>query len=40
MNAKSTNGTEPTQKIEEKLYQNRYLVDSGRPHVRDRKSVV
>jgi ferredoxin like protein len=24
----------PTQKVEEKLYNNRYLVDSGNPHVK------
>ena len=34
MNAKKTNGEAAPQKIEEKLYQNRYVVDSGRPHVR------
>lgn len=26
--------TGPTAKVEEKLYQNRYLVDAGRPHIR------
>ena len=34
MNAKKTNGEAAPQKIEEKLYQNRYVVDAGRPHVR------
>jgi ferredoxin like protein len=26
----------PAPKVEEKLYQNRYLVDSGRPHIKVR----
>ena len=25
--------TRPVQKMEERLYQNRYLVDEGRPHI-------
>jgi ferredoxin like protein len=35
MTDKKPNGAEPV-KIEEKLYQNRYLVDPGRPHVKVR----
>lgn len=27
-------------KVEEKLYQNRYLVDAGRPHIKVRPHVV
>ncbi|MEO1090517.1 MAG: ferredoxin family protein [Pseudomonadota bacterium] len=30
----TTNLSKPTQPMEERLYQNRYLVDEGRPHVR------
>ncbi|MBA3056101.1 MAG: ferredoxin family protein [Sphingomonadales bacterium] len=26
--------TTPTPKVEEKLFQNRYLVDAGRPHIK------
>jgi len=26
--------TAPSAKVEEKLFQNRYLVDAGRPHIR------
>lgn len=29
----------PTQKMEERLYQNRYLVDEGRPHISIKQSV-
>ncbi|KAA5613612.1 ferredoxin family protein [Rhodovastum atsumiense] len=36
MSAKDTKGKKaaPAPRIEEKLYQNRYLVDAGRPHVK------
>lgn len=27
-------------KVEEKLYQNRYLVDAGRPHIKVRPHIV
>lgn len=30
----------PAVKVEEKLYQNRYLVDAGRPHIRVRPHEV
>jgi len=32
--------TEPSLRIEDKLYQNRYLVDAGRAHIKVREHTV
>jgi len=30
----------PAQRMEERLYKNRYLVDEGRPHVKLRRRAI